>query len=58
MMVTYCNDISQGTIPAVLIPGNEIASGGSLGEEMFVWYIGEGETDVSLQVPERFKGGF
>lgn len=58
MLVTFCDDIACGKLEAIPIPGDHVGAGGSLGDEIFVLWIGEGDTDVSLVVPERFRDGF
>jgi glyoxylase-like metal-dependent hydrolase (beta-lactamase superfamily II) len=57
--VTFCEGIVSGAVPEFLrLPGDVVAPGGSLGDEMFVLWQGEGRTDFSLMAPERFKDDF
>jgi len=58
-VVAFCEGIVSGAVPEFMrLPGDVVAPGGSLGEEMFVLWQGEGRTEFSLMAPERFKDDF
>lgn len=58
-VITFCEGIVSGTVPEFLrIPGDVVAPGGSLGDEIFVLWQDEGRTEFSLMAPESFKGDF
>lgn len=57
--IAFCEGIVSGTVPEFMrLAGDAVAPGGSLGDEMFILWQGEGRTDFSLMAPERFKDEF
>ncbi|GAB7326943.1 hypothetical protein MBLNU13_g10902t1 [Cladosporium sp. NU13] len=57
--VAFCEGIVSGAVPELLrLPGDVVAPGGSLGNEMFILWQDEGRTDFSLMAPESFKDDF
>lgn len=58
-VVAFCEGIVSGAVPEFLqLPGDVVAPGGSLGDEMFILWQHEGRTEFSLMAPERFKDDF
>jgi hypothetical protein len=48
-VIEFCEGIVSGSVPQfVKIPGDVVAPAGSLGDEMFVSWQGEGRTEFSL----------
>ena len=57
--IAFCEGIVSGAVPEfVRLPGDVVAPGGSLGDEMFVLWQDEGETEFSLMAPARFIDDF
>ena len=57
--IAFCEGVVSGAVPEfVRLPGDVVAPGGSLGDEMFVMWQGEGNTEFSLMAPERFINDF
>jgi glyoxylase-like metal-dependent hydrolase (beta-lactamase superfamily II) len=58
-VIGFCEGIVTGTVPEfVRIPGDVVAPGGSLGDEMFILWQDKGRTEFSLMAPESFKNDF
>lgn len=57
---TYAGRIKPGEVPTVArLPGDQVAPGGSLGEEMFIFWQDEDEdAEFSMCAPECFEKGF
>lgn len=56
--ITFCKEVIAGRVPEIEIPGDAIAPGGTLGNEMFVLWQHEGRTEFSLMAPKKFKKDF
>jgi hypothetical protein len=58
-VIDFCEGIVAGTVPELVrIPGDVVAPGGSLGDEMFILWQDEGRTEFSLMAPESFQEDF
>ena len=57
-VIKFCQRVVAGTVDEVLIPGNVVAPGGSLGNVMFAQWTGEEGEDLALLAPARFKNDF
>jgi glyoxylase-like metal-dependent hydrolase (beta-lactamase superfamily II) len=58
-VIDFCEGIVAGTVPEfVRIPGDVVAPGGSLGDEMFILWQDESRTEFSLMAPESFTNDF
>ncbi|KAM0712013.1 hypothetical protein Q7P37_011107 [Cladosporium fusiforme] len=56
---SFVKDVASGRVPILArIPGDVVAPGGSLGDEMFVLWQDDGKADFSLRAPESFMDGF
>lgn len=56
--IAFCTEVVAGTVPEFDIPGDAVAPGGTLGNEMFVLWQHEGRTEFSLMAPKKFKKDF
>lgn len=58
-VVAFCEGIVSGAVPEFLrLPGDVVAPGGSLGDEIFILWQHEGRTEFSLMAPESFTDDF
>ena len=58
-VLKFSNRIANGSVPVVAkLPGDQIAPGGSLGDEMFVFWQDDKDPEFSLIAPEKFERDF
>ncbi|KAK6428838.1 hypothetical protein LTR95_015018 [Oleoguttula sp. CCFEE 5521] len=58
-VIKFGKRIAAGEVKEVMrLPGKDVAPGGSLGDETFVYWHDEGEVEFSMMAPERFLEDF
>ena len=57
--ITFIARVAQGDVPVIAeLPADEVAPGGSLGDETFLYFQQDGDPLFSLLAPERFRQDF
>ena len=57
--ITFVGRVVAGEVPVIAeLAGDEVAPGGTLGDETFIFWQDDGEPLFSLLAPERFKQDF
>jgi len=52
-------EVADGSVTVIMeIPGNEVAPGGSLGDEVFLLWQDSGKPPFSMVAPKRFSDDF
>ncbi|OQO09716.1 hypothetical protein B0A48_05119 [Cryoendolithus antarcticus] len=58
-VIDFGKRIAAGKVREVMrLPGKDVAPGGSLGDEIFVYWHDEGDVEFSMMAPERFLEDF
>nr|OQO27366.1 hypothetical protein B0A51_05071 [Rachicladosporium sp. CCFEE 5018] len=58
-VIDFGKRVAAGKVREVMrLPGKDVAPGGSLGNEMFVYWHDEGDVEFSMMAPERFLKDF
>lgn len=57
--ITFMNRVAAGDVPVIAeLAGDEVAAGGTLGDETFLYWQDDGNPLFSLLAPKRFKQDF
>ena len=58
-VIAFGQRVADGSVPVIArMPGDDVAPGGSLGDETFVLWQDSGSPPFSMIAPERFEDGF